>query len=170
MRTWKCHDCGHTEEISYDWLAEHGGPVCEKCDCDLELEPTLEVNRIPAPRRGRSPLLHRDLRFNAVRDRQTRTISVTLATFLETDAADDVDRSQTADVLIEQSPCHLRIILDPQGEDHDLLIEQRADRWVVFAHVPGGGDPFCIIETNERGAVLLDGEDGRELLTRGAQE
>ena len=38
-RTWKCSDCGKTTEISYDWLAEHGGPVCEKCDCDMELQP-----------------------------------------------------------------------------------------------------------------------------------
>jgi len=30
-------------EISYDWLAEHGGPVCEKCDCDMELQPEPEV-------------------------------------------------------------------------------------------------------------------------------
>ena len=29
VRTWKCPDCGETAEISYDWLAEHGGPVCE---------------------------------------------------------------------------------------------------------------------------------------------
>ena len=28
-----------TTEISYDWLAEHGGPVCEQCDCDMELQP-----------------------------------------------------------------------------------------------------------------------------------
>ena len=38
-RTWKCSDCGTTTEVSYDWLAEHGGPVCEKCDCDMELQP-----------------------------------------------------------------------------------------------------------------------------------
>ena len=39
VRTWKCPDCGETTEISYDWLAEHGGPVCEACDCDMELQP-----------------------------------------------------------------------------------------------------------------------------------
>ena len=38
-RIWKCPDCKKTTEISYDWLAEHGGPVCEKCDCDMELQP-----------------------------------------------------------------------------------------------------------------------------------
>jgi hypothetical protein len=39
MRTWKCPDCGKTTDISYDWLANHGGPICEKCDCDMELQP-----------------------------------------------------------------------------------------------------------------------------------
>jgi len=39
MRIWKCSECGHTEEISYDWLAERGGPVCEHGDCDMELQP-----------------------------------------------------------------------------------------------------------------------------------
>ena len=38
-RTWKCRECGATTEIGYDWLAEHGGPICEKCDCDMELQP-----------------------------------------------------------------------------------------------------------------------------------
>jgi hypothetical protein len=38
-RTWKCPDCGKTTEISYDWLIEHGGPACDKCDCDMELQP-----------------------------------------------------------------------------------------------------------------------------------
>ena len=39
IRIWKCPDCGETAEINYDWLAEHGGPVCEQCDCDMELRP-----------------------------------------------------------------------------------------------------------------------------------
>jgi hypothetical protein len=39
MRTWKCPQCGHSAEISYDWLAEHGGPVCQQCDCDMGLQP-----------------------------------------------------------------------------------------------------------------------------------
>jgi hypothetical protein len=39
MRTWKCPQCGQTEEIRYDWLAEHGGPVCQRCDCDMTLQP-----------------------------------------------------------------------------------------------------------------------------------
>ena len=38
-RTWKCPQCDSTAEISYDWLAEHGGPVCERCDCDMDLQP-----------------------------------------------------------------------------------------------------------------------------------
>lgn len=38
-KTWKCPDCGHTEEISYEWLAQHGTPVCGDCDCEMEIEP-----------------------------------------------------------------------------------------------------------------------------------
>jgi hypothetical protein len=38
-RTWKCPQCGLALEISYDWLAEHGGPVCQRCDGDMELQP-----------------------------------------------------------------------------------------------------------------------------------
>ena len=38
-RTWKCPQCGLSLEITYDWLAEHGGPVCEQCDCDMDLQP-----------------------------------------------------------------------------------------------------------------------------------
>lgn len=44
MRTWKCPDCGKTTEISYDRLAEHGGPVCDKCDCDMELQPEIAAD------------------------------------------------------------------------------------------------------------------------------
>lgn len=43
-RTWKCPDCGKTTEINYDWLAEHGGPVCERCDCDMELQPEIAAD------------------------------------------------------------------------------------------------------------------------------
>ena len=38
IRIWKCPECGHAEEISYDWLAEHGGPICEQCDGDMTLQ------------------------------------------------------------------------------------------------------------------------------------
>ena len=38
-RIWKCPQCGLSLEIGYDWLAEHGGPVCEQCDCDMDLQP-----------------------------------------------------------------------------------------------------------------------------------
>ncbi len=51
-RTWKCPQCGHTEEISYDWLAEHRGPVCEKCDYDMELQPApIADDRVAAVER-----------------------------------------------------------------------------------------------------------------------
>lgn len=37
-RKWKCPECGLEESVSQDWLAEHGGPVCSACDCDMELQ------------------------------------------------------------------------------------------------------------------------------------
>jgi hypothetical protein len=49
MRTWKCPTCGNSLEISYDWLAEHGSPVCPKCDCDMELVVVAdEIERLAA--------------------------------------------------------------------------------------------------------------------------
>ena len=52
MRTWKCPECGHREKINYDWLAEHGGPVCEHCDCDMELQPEAAANEEDANERS----------------------------------------------------------------------------------------------------------------------
>jgi hypothetical protein len=37
-RTWKCLACNSSQQVSYDWLAEHGGPICMQCDCDMRLE------------------------------------------------------------------------------------------------------------------------------------
>jgi len=31
------------EKISYDWLAEHGRPVCGQCDCNMKLQPEASV-------------------------------------------------------------------------------------------------------------------------------
>lgn len=36
-RKWKCPECGQEETVDQDWLADHGEPVCEKCDCDMKL-------------------------------------------------------------------------------------------------------------------------------------
>jgi hypothetical protein len=49
MRTWKCPQCGHSEEISYDWLADHGGPVCGHCDCDMTLQPEVAATAKERP-------------------------------------------------------------------------------------------------------------------------
>ena len=43
MRTWICPECGRAEEVSYDRLAEHGKPACEKCERDMELQPETEA-------------------------------------------------------------------------------------------------------------------------------
>ena len=45
-RIWKCPECGHSTEIGPDWLAEHGGPICERCDCDMAFQP--EWSQMPA--------------------------------------------------------------------------------------------------------------------------
>ena len=45
-RTWKCPQCGASLEITYDWLAEHDGPVCEHCDCDMDLQPAASDDQI----------------------------------------------------------------------------------------------------------------------------
>jgi len=42
MRTWKCVGYGHTEEVSYDRLAEHGKPKCGVCGCRMELQPEAD--------------------------------------------------------------------------------------------------------------------------------
>ena len=40
-RTWKCPECGNTVQADYDWLAEHGNPVCD-CDTDMKLLPAVD--------------------------------------------------------------------------------------------------------------------------------
>jgi hypothetical protein len=42
-RIWKCPECGRVEEIDQDWLADHGEPVCTKCDRDMELQPKRQT-------------------------------------------------------------------------------------------------------------------------------
>ena len=37
-RIWKCPECGRVEEIGQDWLADHGEPVCDKCDVDMKIQ------------------------------------------------------------------------------------------------------------------------------------
>ncbi len=44
-RTWKCPQCGHCVEISYDWLADNGTPICGNCDLDMELQPEGQAER-----------------------------------------------------------------------------------------------------------------------------
>jgi hypothetical protein len=44
-RTWKCSQCGHCVEITYDWLADNGTPICGDCDIDMELQPEGQTER-----------------------------------------------------------------------------------------------------------------------------
>ena len=34
---WKCPDCGHVVECSYEDLAEAGAPYCSECDVEMEM-------------------------------------------------------------------------------------------------------------------------------------
>jgi hypothetical protein len=36
-KAWKCSECGSVIEVDQEWLADHGEPVCEDCDCDMKL-------------------------------------------------------------------------------------------------------------------------------------
>lgn len=36
---WVCPECEYTADVSYERLAEAGGPICEHCDVDMVLIP-----------------------------------------------------------------------------------------------------------------------------------
>lgn len=42
MSTWKCLECGETTEWSMQDVSDSGTPVCAHCDCDMELDESLE--------------------------------------------------------------------------------------------------------------------------------
>ena len=54
----------------------------------------------------------------------------------------------------------VRIILDPYGEDHDVLIERRVGHWQILVH-PQGSDPVCVVHLNPQKAVVynLEGDE-----------
>lgn len=54
-----------------------------------------------------------------------------------------INHAETAEIVGLRTAAALRIVLDPQGEDHDILIEQHGTEWRVYIH-PRGGDPLCI--------------------------
>jgi hypothetical protein len=75
----------------------------------------------------------------------------------------DVDPSSTSDVQIIRHPASIRVILDPNGEDHDILIEQQDDHWGVYVH-PNGGDPICVVRLYEKHTVV-ENDIGDQLIT-----
>ena len=75
----------------------------------------------------------------------------------------DVDLSKTAEVQIIKHPASIRVILDPNGEDHDILIEQQDDHWGVYVH-PNGGDPICVVRLYEKHTVV-ENDSGDQLIT-----
>jgi len=60
-----------------------------------------------------------------------------------------------AHIRIEKNESSVRIVMDPYGEDHDVLIEQQADKWLVFVH-PWGQDPVCIATLTTKSALVED--------------
>ena len=79
----------------------------------------------------------------------------------------DVDLSKTAEVQIVKQQASLCVILDPNGEDHDILIEQQDDSWNIYVH-PNGGDPLCVVRLYEKCSVVED-DMGNVLATNECQ-
>ena len=79
----------------------------------------------------------------------------------------DVDLSKTAEVQIVKHPASIRVILDPNGEDHDILIEQQDDHWGVYVH-PNGGDPICVVRLYEK-HTIVENDIGDQLITTEGQ-
>jgi hypothetical protein len=78
----------------------------------------------------------------------------------------DVDVSKTAEVQIIKQPASLRMVLDPNGEDHDILIEQQDDHWGIYVH-PSGGDPICVIRLHEDHTVVENDIGDQLIPTKG---
>ena len=93
-RIWSCPECGHTEDIGYDWLAEHGGPVCQQCDEDMVLLPEV----------GTTADDRTDARRWVLYDLDTDTLLST-ATYDSYEAAAE-QASQVNDVLILPLVCN----------------------------------------------------------------
>ena len=113
-RTWKCPECGHSEEIGYDWLAEHGGPICEQCDCDMELQPEAEPSASECDSEVEHPSTPgvRDGRGNSTTVRRWVLYDFDADILLTTHAYDSYeaaaeDASQANDVLILPLVCNI---------------------------------------------------------------
>ena len=113
-RTWKCPDCGTTTEIDYDWLAANGGPICGKCDCDMELQPEVADD-------GRSAEVERLTNKADAAGLQPEDLD---------DLVHDLAASVAADVNNSGVTDQLRYLVDGLGAQHteqqlDELIAQR---------------------------------------------
>jgi hypothetical protein len=78
----------------------------------------------------------------------------------QTNTNGDIEAGKTAHVTVLRSgDVGIRLVLDPYGDDHDLLFLQEEGKWVVFVH-PHGGDPVCFLEiTPNRTTVHNDSEE-----------
>ncbi len=61
----------------------------------------------------------------------------------------------TSHVDVYRTDNAVRIVVDPFGEDHDVLIEQHEEEWLVFVH-PQGQDPVCVVSLNMKRAIVTN--------------
>ncbi len=59
--------------------------------------------------------------------------------------------------VFNESDCGLRIIMDPFGEDHDVLLEAHKDGWRLVIH-PHGQDPAFVVTLTNNKATVEDSE------------
>ena len=111
-RTWKCPDCRTTTEIDYDWLAANGGPICGKCDCDMELQPEVADD-------GRSAEVERLANKADAAGLQPEDFD---------DLVHDLAASVAADVNNSGLVDQLRYLVDGLGAQHT---EQQLDELIV---------------------------------------
>ena len=113
-RTWKCPECERSEEIGYDWLAEHGAPICQQCDCDMALQPKMEPNASQCDSEVEHPSTPgvRDGRGNSMTVRRWVLYDFDADILLTTHVYDSYeaaaeDASQANDVLILPLVCNI---------------------------------------------------------------
>ena len=74
------------------------------------------------------------------------------------DANGDINPTETAQIIGHRSEAAIWIILDPRGEDHDILIEQHPEEWRIYIN-PRGGDPLCIARLGFQRSTLENDAD-----------
>jgi hypothetical protein len=74
------------------------------------------------------------------------------------DANGDISPTETAQIIGHRSEVAIWIILDPRGEDHDILIERHPKEWRIYIN-PRGGNPLCIARLGFQRSTLENDAD-----------